>query len=158
MIFPSAEQELLRGIMSNLLQSKLNTLLNGEIHDRVTENIGVDGNGNKIPKFSYIVVGESDATETRGTNAYTESISVTVHAYHRNNEKPYLATDSTRQLLRDVVYFLEEKPLLPNARVIHIKKEMQQVFTDIDRETMHGVVRMNYTVVHNVRYKNKEMI
>lgn len=145
-----AEQALLRSVNMNIRQSEMYALTDGEIHDRQQDGIGYDENMNKITPFTYLIIGETNSTAGYRSQGRTEDIAVTFHLYHRSDRLAVM--DDTRGLLDKLQYHAEQLPVMDNYTVEKIRMDTKQTLLDVDAVTIHGVLRMTYTVKHKLRY------
>ena len=150
MAYVSAQQDLYRYIITELYNSPLNDKLDGHIYDRVASTIGYDENNNKIKPFSYLIVGESSSTHDYASNGHTEHIAVTYHIYHRDDTS--FTVDNARELLGHLAFLVEFNNIdLEHYRLVKSRIDNQQVITDVDFETMHCILRVNYEIKHKIR-------
>ena len=147
--YKSAEQDLVRSVMNNLLQSPMMEKVNGNIYDRQQDGIGYDENMNKITPFTYIIVGESSVSKAYSSASHTEEISLTLHLYHRSGR--YTTADMTRGFLTDLEHYATANPVMEYYEVERIRLINKQTIPDIDLETSHGILQLRYVVKHLTR-------
>lgn len=148
--YKSSEQALLRAINTNLRQSPMMTKVNNHIYDKQQDGIGYDADMNKVTPFTYLIVGETNITSQYSSASHTENVAVTFHLYHRSDSLAVM--DDTRGLLDDLQYFAEQLPVMDHYAVTKTRVDTKQTLLDIDLETIHGILRMSYTVKHKTRY------
>lgn len=153
-IYRTAEQSLFRAVMTNLYKSPLFEQLERNIFDRMQTDIGIDDNGNNVPQLTYVVAGETNTLPTYRSNGHIERIAITFHLFHRNNDNQHLVVDETRGLLSDLSYYAQQAPIMDYYSCKETRIDTQQVITDVDGQTQHGILRIAYTVDHKLRYKN----
>lgn len=147
--YKSAEQDLVRSVMNNLLQSPMMEMVDGNIYDRQQDGIGYDGNGNKLTPFTYVIAGESSIVRSYSSASHEETISVTFHLYHRSGSLS--TSDETRGLLADLEHYVTEFPQMEYYEVKMIRLTNKQTIPDIDLETSHGILQLRYVVKHLTR-------
>ena len=148
--YRSCERDLLRAINTNLRLTSLMSQLNGNIYDRQQDGIGYDENMNKITPFSYLIVGETNITEAYSSASHEETVAVTYHLYHRSDSLSVV--DEARSLLDDLKYYAEASVPMAYYDIKRIRQDTKQTIPDVDLETMHGILRLRYTVKHKTRY------
>lgn len=147
--YKSSEQILLRGVRTVLRQSPMYDRVNGHIYGKQQDGIGRADNGNSIFPFTYIIVGESNVTPQYYSQAHTENIAVTFHLYHRSES--IAIEDEARALLDELQYHAELFPQMEHYEVVKARIDTKQTITDVDLETMHGILRITYTIKHLTR-------
>lgn len=147
--YKSAEQDLVRSVMNNLLQSPMMEMVGGNIYDRQQDGIGYDVNMNKIKPFTYVIVGESSISRAYSSVSHAEEITLTLHLYHRSGK--YTTSDITRGLLTDLEHYSSAKPVMEYYEVERIRLINKQTIPDIDLETSHGILQLRYVVKHLIR-------
>lgn len=132
----SAESDLYNGLFNMILQSPLK--------DRVAS---IEDGVKKELSTPYIVIGETNVTEEVSSTSMYEDIAVQMHIY--TDSKP-----ECRDLKTMLKYYARQKVPLTDYEVTKIRLSNEQVMTDIDQYTSHGVLRLVYTVRHFVLYQN----
>lgn len=130
----SAEPELFNNLFRHIEQSplkgKVTAIVDGVRKDLTTP---------------YIVIGETDIIESVGSQSMTEDIAVQMHVYA--DGKPLC-----RELKKDLKHYAKQYFPLENYEIKKIRLSNEQVMTDIDQYTSHGVLRLVYTVSHAVAF------
>lgn len=141
----SSEQRLVRAIAQHLYSSPLMKEVNDQIYDKPQ----IDFLGD-----TYIVIGETNVMDRKLSTSMTEWISVTFHVYHKNEEYPELTVDETRQFVKWLRYYAEQINIMPieHYEIQSVRLDTQNVITDVDFVTQHGVLRLKYKVRHKTRY------
>ena len=133
----SAESPLFDKIMNNLIDNPItNKLVGGRVFDCVQKDVD----------YPYIVVGETNVTESERSPGMREIIAITFHAYSQ-----YENGAEARELLRFLDIATKQNILFKDYEIEWIKKDNSQVFTDIDQFTKHGVLRMLYKIRHKTK-------
>ncbi|KIX91472.1 hypothetical protein TP70_02355 [Staphylococcus microti] len=154
--YVSAEQALFRAVMNQLYSSPLFKQIKERVYDHMPIDINHDGRGNLVPNMTYVVVGETNTLSFYQSAGHDEEIAITFHLYHRNTDSPLASTDEARGLLSMLRYVVEQLPVMAHYTTDKVRVETQQVITDVDGQTRHGILRVKYYVKHNVKFKNKE--
>lgn len=130
----TAEPLLYYKIINNLVQNPItDRLVGGRVFDCVQKDVA----------YPYIVVGESNVTESERSPGMRETIGITFHVYSQ-----YENGAEARELLKYLNYACRQHLDFRNYEIDWIKKDNSQVFTDIDQFTKHGVLRLLYRVRH----------
>lgn len=130
----TAEPLLFSKIMNNLIDNPItDKLVGGRVFDCVQKDV----------VYPYIVVGESNVTESERSPGMREIIAITFHVYSQ-----YENTAEARELLKYINYVARQHLEFRDYEIDWIKKDNSQVFTDIDQFTKHGVLRLLYRVRH----------
>ncbi|UXR87131.1 DUF3168 domain-containing protein [Staphylococcus felis] len=133
----SAESLLFNQIMNNLIENPItDKLVGGRVFDCVQKDVD----------YPYIVVGESNVTESERSPGMRETIGITFHVYSQ-----YENGAEARELLEYLNYACRQHLEFSDYEIDWIKKDNSQVFTDIDQFTKHGVLRMLYKVRHKTK-------
>ncbi|UXS43741.1 DUF3168 domain-containing protein [Staphylococcus delphini] len=133
----SAESLLFNQIMNNLIENPItDKLVGGRVFDCVQKDVD----------YPYIVVGESNVTESERSPGMRETIGITFHVYSQ-----YENGAEARELLKYLNYACRQHLEFSDYEIDWIKKDNSQVFTDIDQFTKHGVLRMLYKVRHKTK-------
>lgn len=133
----SAHEELYNGVFNMVYQSPLKAKVNS-IEDGVK----------KALVTPYIVIGETDVTEEVTSTSMREDIAVQMHVYA--DSKP-----ECRELMKWLKFYTRVKIPMEHYEVEKIRLSNEQMMTDIDQYTAHGVLRLVYTVRHHVLYRNE---
>ncbi len=133
----SAHEELYNGVFNMVYQSPLKAKVNS-IEDGVKKELVTP----------YIVIGETNVTESVTSTSMREDIAVQMHVYA--DSKP-----ECRELMKWLKFYTRVKIPMEHYEVEKIRLSNEQVMTDIDQYTAHGVLRLVYTVRHHVLYRNE---
>lgn len=147
-VYKSKEQELYRAVMNALINSPVYLITDGKVYDKQPTDINFDDRGNTIPEITYVMVGESRTAPQYQSNQHVEEIVLTMHLYHRNNNNKALVVDETRGFLSLISYYAQKVEIADRYRLDKTRVELQQVITDLDGETMHGILQIRYTIKH----------
>ncbi|MFA7745106.1 DUF3168 domain-containing protein [Salinicoccus roseus] len=131
----SAHEELYNGVFNTVLQSPLTAKVNS-VEDGVKKELVTP----------YIVIGETNVTESVTSTSMREDIAVQMHVYA--DSKP-----ECRELMKWLKFYTRVKIPMEHYEVEKIRLSNEQVMTDIDQYTAHGVLRLVYTVRHHVLYR-----
>lgn len=131
----SAHEELYNGVFNMVYQSPLKAKVNS-IEDGVKKELVTP----------YIVIGETNVTEEVTSTSMREDIAVQMHVYA--DSKP-----ECRELMKWLKFYTRVKIPMEHYEVEKIRLSNEQVMTDIDQYTSHGVLRLVYTVRHHVLYR-----
>ncbi|GAA3723186.1 hypothetical protein GCM10022378_11630 [Salinicoccus jeotgali] len=134
----SAHEELYNGLFNTVLQSPLMAKVKG-VEDGVKKELVTP----------YIVIGETNVTEEVTSTSMREDIAVQMHVYA--DGKP-----ECRELMKWLKFYTRVKIPMAHYEVEKIRLSNEQVMTDIDQYTSHGVLRLVYTVRHHVLYRNEK--
>ena len=130
----TAEPLLYNKIMNNLIENPItDKLVGGMVFDCVQKDV----------VYPYIVVGESNVTESERSPGMREIIAITFHVYSQ-----YENGAEARELLKYLNHACRMNINFRDYELEWIKKDNSQVFTDIDQYTKHGVLRLLYKVRH----------
>lgn len=130
----TAEPLLYYKVINNLVQNPItDRLVGGRVFDCVQKNVA----------YPYIVVGESNVTESERSPGMRETIGITFHVYSQ-----YENGAEARELLKYLNCTCRQHLDFRDYEIDWIKKDNSQVFTDIDQFTKHGVLRLLYRVRH----------
>lgn len=132
----SAHEELYNGLFNTVLQSPLMAKVNS-VEDGVKKDLVTP----------YIIIGETNVTEEVTSTSMKEDIAVQMHIYA--DSKP-----ECRELMKWLKFYTRVKIPMVHYEVEKIRLSNEQVMTDIDQYTSHGVLRLVYTVRHHVLYRN----
>ncbi|MEZ2459304.1 DUF3168 domain-containing protein [Salinicoccus roseus] len=133
----SAHEELYNGVFNTVLQSPLLAKVNS-VEDGVKKELVTP----------YIVIGETNVTESVTSTSMREDIAVQMHVYA--DSKP-----ECRELMKWLKFYTRVKIPMEHYEVEKIRLSNEQMITDIDQYTAHGVLRLVYTVRHHVLYRNE---
>lgn len=137
----SAESDLFNAIFNRVLQSPLANAVTS-VEDGVKKDL----------QTPYIVIGETDVIENKTPTSMREDIAIQMHVYA--DSKP----DCREFLvgLKKIVKEDAENNLnLEHYEIEKINLSNQQVMTDVDQYTSHGVLRLSYTVRHFTLYQKQ---
>ncbi|KIH69942.1 tail completion protein gp17 [Salinicoccus roseus] len=133
----SAHEELYNGVFNMVYQSPLKAKVNS-VEDGVKKELVTP----------YIVIGETNVTESVTSTSMREDIAVQMHVYA--DSKP-----ECRELMKWLKFYTRVKIPMEHYEVEKIRLSNEQMMTDIDQYTAHGVLRLVYTVRHHVLYRNE---
>lgn len=138
----TAEPLLFQKIMNNLIENPItDKLVGGRVFDCVQKDV----------TYPYIIVGESNVTESERSPGMRETIAITFHVYSQ-----YENAAETRELLKYLNYACRQDLRFEHYDIDWIKKDTSQVFVDIDQFTKHGVLRLLYKVRHKTLQEKGE--
>ena len=136
----SVERYLFNEIYNKL---KSNPIINQQLGGRVFDCVQKDA------VYPYIVVGETNVTNDETTTSMVEDVGITFHvysqAYNRNEES---------QIIQFLGYVLNSEIEIENYSFIKSRIDTQEVITDIDQYTKHGIIRLVFKYRHNIRKRS----
>lgn len=100
--------------------------------------------------YPYIVVGETNVTPEETANSMKEDVAITIHVYSRAYNR-----DEAARIIRDISFVVNRKLNIPNYEFIRSRISVQQVITDIDQYTKHGILRLLFKYRHKTRYEGE---
>lgn len=139
----SCESELKQTVMTALYKSDVMKIVNGNIFDIPQQEIKGD---------TYIMLGDSTSSEREVSMGMTEQISLNFHIYHRNLTYPESSTHELARLMDIVKSVVRNRPTFRYYECKKAEITASEVFTDIDNVTKHGVIRVRYTVRHQLKH------
>ncbi|MGW7832375.1 DUF3168 domain-containing protein [Staphylococcus xylosus] len=119
-------------------------LINKHVEHRVYDGV------QKKADYPYIVVGETNITPEETANSMKEDVAITIHVYSRAYNR-----DEAARIIRDIAFVLNRKLNIPNYEFIRSRISVQQVITDIDQYTKHGILRLLFKYRHKTRYEGE---
>lgn len=135
----SVEDDLFSSIYNKL---KSNPIIQYQLGGRVFDSVQKDA------EYPYIIVGETNVTNKESTTSMREGVGVTIHVYSQT-----VNTHETRKLLQFLGYVLNTEIEINNYEFIRSRIDDQQVFTDIDQYTKHGIIRLLFKYRHKTKYE-----
>ena len=96
--------------------------------------------------YPYIVVGETNVTPEETANSMKEDVAITIHVYSQAYNR-----DEAARIIRDISFVVNRKLNIPNYEFIRSRISVQQVITDIDQYTKHGILRLLFKYRHKTR-------
>lgn len=98
--------------------------------------------------YPYIVVGETNVTPEETANSMKEDVAITIHVYSQTYNR-----DEAARIIRDIAFVVNRKLNIPDYEFIRSRISVQQVITDIDRYTKHGILRLllNIDIKHDMK-------
>lgn len=119
-------------------------LINKHVENRVYEGI------QKNVVYPYIVVGETNVTPKETANSMEEDVAITIHAYSQAYNRNEAAS-----MIRDIAFVVNNELEIPQYEFIRSRISVQQVITDIDQYTKHGILRLLFKYRHKTRYEGE---
>lgn len=117
---------------------KSNPIINKELGGRVFDCIQKDA------VYPYIVVGETNVTNDETTTSMVEDVAITFHVYSQTRNK-YEA----KRIIQFLGYILNNEIEIKHYSFIKSRIDNQEVITDIDQYTKHGIIRLVFRYRHN---------
>lgn len=134
----SVEDDLFNSIYNKL---KSNPLVQNQLDGRVFDSVQKDA------VYPYIVVGETNVTNNESSVSMTEDVGLTLHVYSQA-----VNAHETRELIKFLGLILNREIKLNNYEFIRSRIDDQQVITDIDQYTKHGIIRLLFKYRHTTKY------
>ncbi|MGS0654930.1 tail completion protein gp17 [Staphylococcus arlettae] len=137
----SVEPDLFNRLYNEIISSSLiNKYVNQRIYDSVQENA----------IYPYVVVGETNTTTEETANSMEEDVAITIHAYSQVYNRNEAAS-----MIRDIAFVVNKELEIPQYEFIRSRISVQQVITDIDQYTKHGILRLLFKYRHKTRYEGE---
>ncbi|PTI20885.1 DUF3168 domain-containing protein [Staphylococcus warneri] len=136
----SVERYLFNEIYNKL---KSNPIINQQLGGRVFECVQKDA------VYPYIVVGETNVTNDETTTSMVEDIGITFHVYSQAYNR-----NEASQIIQFLGYILNSEIEIENYSFIKSRIDTQEVITDIDQYTKHGIIRLVFKYRHNIRKRS----
>lgn len=136
----SVERYLFNDIYNKL---KSNPIINKQLGGRVFDCVQKDA------VYPYIVVGETNVTNDETTTSMVEDIGITFHVYSQAYNR-----NEASQIIQFLGYILNSEIEIENYSFIKSRIDTQEVITDIDQYTKHGIIRLVFKYRHNIRKRS----
>lgn len=136
----SVERYLFNDIYNKL---KSNPIINQQLGGRVFDCVQKDA------VYPYIVVGETNVTNDETTTSMVEDIGITFHVYSQAYNR-----NEASQIIQFLGYILNSEIEIENYSFIKSRIDTQEVITDIDQYTKHGIIRLVFKYRHNIRKRS----
>lgn len=131
----SVERYLFNEIYNKL---KSNPIINKQLGGRVFDCVQKDA------VYPYIVVGETNVTNDETTTSMVEDVAITFHVYSQAYNR-----NEASQIIQFLGYVLNSEIEINNYSFIKSRIDTQEVITDIDQYTKHGIIRLVFKYRHN---------
>ncbi|PTI24017.1 DUF3168 domain-containing protein [Staphylococcus warneri] len=136
----SVERYLFNEIYNKL---KSNPIINQQLGGRVFDCVQKDA------VYPYIVVGETNVTNDETTTSMVEDVGITFHVYSQAYNR-----NEASQIIQFLGYILNSEIEIENYSFIKSRIDTQEVITDIDQYTKHGIIRLVFKYRHNIRKRS----
>ncbi|KKI54733.1 MULTISPECIES: DUF3168 domain-containing protein [Staphylococcus] len=136
----SVERYLFNEIYNKL---KSNPIINQQLGGRVFDCVQKDA------VYPYIVVGETNVTNDETTTSMVEDVGITFHVYSQAYNR-----NEASQIIQFLGYVLNSEIEINNYSFIKSRIDTQEVITDIDQYTKHGIIRLVFKYRHNIRKRS----
>lgn len=95
--------------------------------------------------YPYIVVGETNVTNKETTTSMVEDVGITLHVYSQARNR-----DEASQIIQFLGFVLNNEIEIDYYSFIKSRIDTQEVITDIDQYTKHGIIRLvlNTDITH----------
>ena len=117
---------------------KSNPIINKQLGGRVFDCIQKDA------VYPYIVVGETNVTNDETTTSMVEDVAITFHVYSQTRNQY-----ETKRIIQFLGYILNNEIEIKHYSFIKSRIDNQEVITDIDQYTKHGIIRLVFRYRHN---------
>lgn len=117
---------------------KRNPIINKQLGGRVFDCVQKDA------VYPYIVVGETNVTNDETTTSMVEDVAITFHVYSQTRNQ-YEA----KRIIQFLGYVLNSEIEIKHYSFIKSRIDTQEVITDIDQYTKHGIIRLVFRYRHN---------
>lgn len=117
---------------------KSNPIINRQLGGRVFDCVQKDA------VYPYIVVGETNVTNDETTTSMVEDVAITFHVYSQTRNQ-YEA----KRIIQFLGYILNNEIEIKHYSFIKSRIDTQEVITDIDQYTKHGIIRLVFRYRHN---------
>ncbi|WP_432740839.1 DUF3168 domain-containing protein [Staphylococcus equorum] len=134
----SVEDDLFNNIYNKL---KSNPIIQNQLDGRVFDSVQKDA------VYPYIIVGETNVTNNESTTSMVEDVGITLHVYSQA-----LNAHEARKLIQFLGLVLNRELQLNNYEFIRSRIDNQEVITDIDQYTKHGIIRLLFKYRHKTKY------
>lgn len=136
----SVERYLFNEIYSKL---KSNPIINRQLGGRVFDCVQKDA------VYPYIIVGETNVTNDETTTSMVEDVGITFHVYSQAYNR-----NEASEIIQFLGYVLNSEIEINNYSFIKSRIDTQEVITDIDQYTKHGIIRVVFKYRHNIRKRS----
>lgn len=117
---------------------KNNPIINKQLDGRVFDCTQKDA------VHPYIVVGETNVTNDETTTSMVEDVAITFHVYSQTRNQY-----ETKRIIQFLGYILNNEIEIKHYSFIKSRIDVQEVITDIDQYTKHGIIRLVFRYRHN---------
>ncbi|HEA5870600.1 TPA: DUF3168 domain-containing protein [Staphylococcus aureus] len=131
----SVERYLFNKVYNKL---KSNLIIQKQLDGRVFDCVQKDA------VYPYIVVGETNVTNKETTTSMVEDVGITLHVYSQARNR-----DEASQIIQFLGFVLNNEIEIDYYSFIKSRIDTQEVITDIDQYTKHGVIRLVFKYRHN---------
>ncbi|HDJ2905319.1 TPA: DUF3168 domain-containing protein [Staphylococcus aureus] len=131
----SVERYLFNKVYNKL---KSNPIIRKQLDGRVFDCVQKDA------VYPYIVVGETNVTNKETTTSMVEDVGITLHVYSQARNR-----DEASQIIQFLGFVLNNEIEIDYYSFIKSRIDTQEVITDIDRYTKHGIIRLVFKYRHN---------
>ncbi|CXT49415.1 phage protein [Staphylococcus aureus] len=131
----SVERYLFNKVYNKL---KSNPIIQKQLDVRVFDCVQKDA------VYPYIVVGETNVTNKETTTSMVEDVGITLHVYSQARNR-----DEASQIIQFLGFVLNNEIEIDYYSFIKSRIDTQEVITDIDQYTKHGIIRLVFKYRHN---------
>ncbi len=131
----SVERYLFNKVYNKL---KSNHIIQKQLDGRVFDCVQKDA------VYPYIVVGETNVTNKETTTSMVEDVGITLHVYSQARNR-----DEVSQIIQFLGFVLNNEIEIDYYSFIKSRIDTQEVITDIDQYTKHGIIRLVFKYRHN---------
>ncbi|WVQ01040.1 hypothetical protein [Staphylococcus phage 6199] len=131
----SVERYLFNKVYNKL---KSNPIIQKQLDGRVFDCVQKDA------VYPYIVVGETNVTNKETTTSMVEDVGITLHVYSQARNR-----DESSQIIQFLGFVLNNEIEIDYYSFIKSRIDTQEVITDIDQYTKHGIIRLVFKYRHN---------
>ncbi|CXK86744.1 TPA: DUF3168 domain-containing protein [Staphylococcus aureus] len=131
----SVERYLFNKVYNKL---KSNPIIQKQLGGRVFDCVQKDA------VYPYIVVGETNVTNKETTTSMVEDVDITLHVYSQARNR-----DEASQIIQFLGFVLNNEIEIDYYSFIKSRIDTQEVITDIDQYTKHGIIRLVFKYRHN---------
>lgn len=132
----SVERYLFNKVYNKL---KSNPIIQKQLDGRVFDCVQKDA-----VYYPYIVVGETNVTNKETTTSMVEDVGITLHVYSQARNR-----DEASQIIQFLGFVLNNEIEIDYYSFIKSRIDTQEVITDIDQYTKHGIIRLVFKYRHN---------
>ncbi len=131
----SVERYLFNKVYNKL---KSNPIIQKQLDGRVFDCVQKDA------VYPYIVVGETNVTNKETTTSMVEDVGITLNVYSQARNR-----DEASQIIQFLGFVLNNEIEIDYYSFIKSRIDTQEVITDIDQYTKHGIIRLVFKYRHN---------
>ncbi|HDM0120836.1 TPA: DUF3168 domain-containing protein [Staphylococcus aureus] len=131
----SVERYLFNKVYNKL---KSNLIIQKQLDGRVFDCVQKDA------VYPYIVVGETNVTNKETTTSMVEDVGITLHVYSQARNR-----DEASQIIQFLGFVLNNEIEIDYYSFIKSRIDTQEVITDTDQYTKHGIIRLVFKYRHN---------